>query len=150
MTEADALSQLQEFLSFYPDDVQEIAMECRRILLERVGPATEIFWDATNAVCLGFSYTDNVSENFINLAVYPKHVTLIFPNGVKHDDPHRVLRGEGNRVRNIRLTGPETLSLPSVRDHIMQAKEIAFRGEEQEFGFIVKVMNGPKKRPSPL
>jgi hypothetical protein len=141
---------LIEFLAPYPPEVQELALQGRKRLLELVGPASEIFWDATQAVCAGFTYTAKVSDNFVNLAVYPKHVTLIFPNGARQQDPEARLGGEGSRVRHIRLASIDTLSDPYVVDQIEQAKAIAPRPATPiDYVVHVKVMNGPKRRPKP-
>ncbi len=139
---------LIEFLAPYPEHVQQLTLQGRRFLLERLSPVSEIFWDATQAVCSGFTYTHGTRDNFINLAVYPKHVTLIFPWGTRLDDPEQRLKGEGNRVRHIRLTGMETLEDPYVLGLIEQAQHQATRPPEPlEPITIVKIMNGPKRRP---
>jgi hypothetical protein len=141
-------TELVEFLAPYPPDVQALTLEARLRLHELVGPAGDLFYDATAAVCSGFCYTDKPADNFINLAVYSDHVTLIFPWGVLLKDPEKRLKGEGNRVRHIRLTGIETLHDPYVVGLIRQAAEQAVRPTVPiEPIKYVKVYNGPKRRP---
>jgi len=143
------LTALQEFLAPYPPEVQQMALAARERLAELVGPATEHFWDATQAVCAGFTYTHETKHNFINIAVYAKHVTLIFPWGVRLTDPEKRLCGEGNQVRNIRLLSLDDLHDPYVIDLIRQAQAGAVRpAEPLEPITIVKVMKGPKRRPT--
>jgi hypothetical protein len=137
-----------EFLAPYPDDIQALTLGARLRLHELVGPASDLFFDATSAVCSGFSYTGEARDNFINLAVYAKHVTLIFPWGVRLNDPESRLKGEGNRVRNLRLEGIMTLHDPYVENLIAQAARSAKRPEVQiEPIRYVKVYRGPKRRP---
>ena len=87
--------ELVEFLAPYPDSVQALALAAREKLLGHLWPVTEIFYDAVNAVCSGFTYVEKVTGNFVNLAVYPDHVTLIFPDGAKLKDTDIASRPKG-------------------------------------------------------
>lgn len=141
--------ELIEFLAPYPKEVQEFTLAARLRLHELVGPASDLFFDATTAVCSGFSYTGLPRDNFVNLAVYAKHVTLIFPFGVQLEDPEQRLKGEGNQVRNIRLAGLETLNDVYVVRLIKQAAAMAVKAQlPVEPVKYVKIYNGPKRRPS--
>ena len=140
--------ELIEFLAPYPPEVQRLALDARILLHELVGPASDLFFDATSAVCSGFSYTGEPRDNFLNLAVYADHVTLIFPWGVKLNDPEGRLRGEGKQVRNIRLRDIETLRDPYVLGLVRQTAELAARPKTTvEPRRYVKVYQGPKRRP---
>lgn len=142
-------TELVEFLAPYPPAVQELTLEARLRLHELVGPASELFYDATSAVCSGFSYTGKPEDNFVNLAVYADHVTLIFPWGVRLLDPAERLKGEGHQVRHIRLNGIETLQDPYVVELIEQAAAGAAQPPEPiEPIKYVKVYSGPKRRPT--
>ena len=141
--------QLLEFLSPYPDSVQQTALAARAKSLEMFDQPSETFWDATQAVCLAFMYSHNPRESFFNFAVFPNHVTMIFPWGVKHKDPENRLRGEGKQVRNIRLTTLELLDDPYVIDQIRQAEVMAVRTNPPVSPIqVVKIMQGPKRRPT--
>jgi hypothetical protein len=48
-------------------------------------------------------------------------VTLCFLRGVNLPDPHGLLRGSGNQVRNIRLMSPGDLEAPPVLALIREA-----------------------------
>ncbi len=144
------IERLAEFLHPYPGHVQAFTLEARRYLKDLLEPASEIHWDACSSVCAGFTFTESTNDNFVNLSVYFDHVTLIFPWGVRHEDPDGRLKGEGTRIRHIRLAGMETLRDPYVVDQIFQAQAIAKRpSTPREPTTIVKVMNGPKRRPKP-
>lgn len=143
-------SELIEFLAPYPPDVQCLALDARAFLYDLLFPVTELHYDATSAVCAGFCFSDNPSDNFVNIAVYSKHVTLVFSWGAKLMDPQVRLNGEGKQVRHIRLQGIETLQDPYVLDLIRQASENAVqRSLSFEPITIVKVYAGPKRRPNP-
>jgi hypothetical protein len=141
-------TELKEFLIPYPADIQELTLAGRMLFLKMLYPVSEIFYDANSAVCSGFTYTDKATGNFVNLAVFADHVTLIFPHGINLSDPGQRLKGEGNQVRHIRLAGLETLEDPYVVNLVLQASEQAVRPlEPLEPDTIVKHMKGVKRRP---
>ncbi len=146
---AEDVAELREFLTPYPANVQELTLQGRQVLLDMLSPVHELVFDATSAVCCGFSYTEKTRDVFVNLAVYSDHVTLVFGWGVKLADPEKRLKGEGNQVRNMRLQGLETLKDPYVQSLIMEASEKAARDDEIIPQKIVKVYEGPKRRPKP-
>ena len=140
--------ELEEFLLPYPAEIQKLALEARLRLHEIAGPASDLIYDATTAVCAGLGYTDNPRDCFVNIAIYSDHVTLIFAWGVRLVDPESRLKGGGKQVRHIRLSGIETLHDPYVVGLIDQAAATAVRPA----GAVkpiknVKVYNGPKRRP---
>lgn len=135
---------LVEFLAPYPDAVQEVAYAARAILYARFAPVSEIFYDATQAVCLGFTYTDHERDNFINLAVYANHVSLIFPYGAQLDDPEGRLKGTGTRARHTRLIGADDLEDRYLTGLISQARNRAVTPADPfPEATIVKSMKGP-------
>jgi hypothetical protein len=141
-------TELIEFLAPYSPEIQSLTLEARSRLHEIVGPASDLFFDATTAVCSGFSYTGEPKHNFVNLAVYAKHVSLIFPWGVQLADPEGRLRGDGSRVRNLRLQSIETLRDPYVVGLVRQAAAKAVRPEHPITPTtFVKIYAGPKRRP---
>lgn len=134
----------------YPAEVQELALAARLRLHEIAGPANDLIFDATNAVCAGLGYTANWRDSFVNVAVYSDHVTLVFSWGVLLNDPEERLRGDGKQVRHIRLGGIETLHEPYIVDLIRLAAINAKRPSEPlKLVKIVKIYDGPKRRPKP-
>ncbi len=139
--------ELEGFLAAYNPDVQKIALESGVRLAKIVGPANEFVFDATSAVCVAYGYTSKWQEAFVNIAVYPKHVTLVFPWGVELSDPEKRLKGEGKQVRHFRLVPPEILNDPYIETLIHEASAKAAKPEVfEEFKKIVKVYEGPKRR----
>ena len=145
------IAPLIGFLAPYPEEVQQLTLEGRAFLRDLLAPVSELWFDATSAVCTGFGYSASVRDSFVNLAVYSDHATLIFSRGVDLDDPESRLKGDGKQVRNIRLTnGMATLKEPYVLSLIQQAASRAVRQSDFEPTVIVKVYEGPKRRPKPL
>jgi hypothetical protein len=78
----------------------------------------ELVYDNYNALVVGFGATERASQAVLSLAVMPRWVTLCFLQGAALPDPHGLLRGEGNVVRNIRLGGAADIDRPEVRELI--------------------------------
>jgi hypothetical protein len=141
-------AQLEEFLAPYPDHVVKTMLEGRTVLLEMLSPVVELQFDATSAVCDGFSYLPSVRGSFVNFAAYANHVTLVFGYGVGLSDPEGRLNGNGNQVRHIRLKDAQDLQDPYIVGLIQQASDAAVRPQGEVVpDLIVKVYEGPKRRP---
>ena len=78
-------------------------------------------YDNYNALAIGFGATDRVKHVVFSLAVMPRWVTLCFTWGTRLDDPKKLLGGNGNQVRHIRLHTPEAFDDPDVQCFIAQA-----------------------------
>ncbi|MDR3688107.1 MAG: hypothetical protein P4L46_01925 [Fimbriimonas sp.] len=142
------MSDLDAFLAPYPAHVRHTMLDGRGILLKMLEPVGELHYDATSAVCAGFSYTGDLKGLFVNLAAYSDHVTLVFAHGAKLIDIERKLNGKGAQVRHLRLGTAETLRDPYVQGLIVQAAAQAPRPDVPiEYGILVKVYDGPKRRP---
>ena len=123
-----------------------MAKAMRRKMRKRVPGAVELVYDNWNGLVIGFGPTERPSEAILSLLLLPDHVTLCFLNGVKLRDPKKLLRGEGNRVRNIRLRGAEHLDSPDVDALIEQAIENSTKPISGPRKLIIKSISA-KQRP---
>jgi hypothetical protein len=137
-----------EFLAPYPPETQILARHLRQRMLELLPPCIETIWDATNAVGVAFGFTEKNADHFIHLPVYTKYVNLGFSHGALFEDPENRLRGAGSRIRHLKLTTVEDLDDPYVQDLIRQACTGAVQSTVPvEPRSIIRVMDGPKRRP---
>lgn len=138
-----------EFIACYSPEVQALHRAARQKLLDILPPVIEIIYDATQAVTTGFSFVEKVSGHFIHLPMYGKGINLGFNHGAKLVDSEKRLIGEGSQVRHLKLRDLSLLDDPYVRDLIEQSMAIAPRPKgEFEPQTIIKVMKGPKRRPT--
>jgi hypothetical protein len=93
-----------EFLSPFEPRVRDLALATRKLVLEEAPGATELIYDAYNAVATGYSFTGRPSDSFIHIAVYARWVNLGFNFGSTFDDPAGVLQGAGRWIRHIRIS----------------------------------------------
>lgn len=137
-----------EFLAPYPSVTQELARELRQRMVRILPPCIETVWDATNAVGVAYGFTERNADHFLHLPVYTKYVNLGFSHGAFLHDPEARLLGKGNRIRHIRLDKPEDLEDPYILNLIRQACEEAVNSAVPvEAQTIIRVMDGPKRRP---
>jgi hypothetical protein len=117
----DAQEQLDGFLDKFTPEVAASARADLAAMRARLPGATIIVYDNYNALAIGFGPSDKAGQAVLSLAVFPRWVTLCFLQGVGLPDPEGRLKGDGSRVRHIRLAGPETLADPYVDRLIAEA-----------------------------
>lgn len=138
-----------QFLAPYPGATQALARAVRLRLIALLPDCVETVWDATNTAGLAYGFTEHNRDHFIHLPTYTKYVNIGFSQGASLRDPEGRLKGTGARIRHIRLDRPEELDDPYLIDLIEQAVASAVRPQgEVEARTIVRVMEGPKRRPS--
>jgi hypothetical protein len=128
-----------------------IAAETRAMLAAmtaRIPGATIPVYDNYNALAIGFGPDDRVKHIVLSLAVFPRWVTLCFTWGAKLPDPLNLLKGGGNQVRSLRLTGSAHLADPGVDALISAALELAVVpiNPQAAGGLVIKSISA-KQRP---
>lgn len=93
-----------EFLVPYEPRIRQLALATRALVLQEAPDATELIYDAYNAVATGYTFTGRPSDAFVHIAVYAGWVNLGFNRGVELDDPQELLQGSGRWVRHIRIS----------------------------------------------
>ena len=115
-TKTSPKAQLDGFLvKFTP----EIAARARRVLAkmrQRLPGAVELVYDNYNALAIGFSPSERVSEAIFSIAVFPRNVSLFFlQKGIALPDPSHRLEGSGKVVRHVKLKDAGELDDPAIR-----------------------------------
>jgi hypothetical protein len=148
------IPELLQFLSPYDTAIQKLALEVRAYLLTIEPGATEIIYDAYNAVAIGYSFTGRLKECYCHVAVYPKHVNLGFNRGADLDDPKKILQGTGSQVRHVTIHDKAELAGPYLkglaRAAIVNARALGVAGgiPEIEPQSIVKAIYEKRRRPT--
>lgn len=113
-TAASATAQLRAFLAKYSPEIAARASTILKKMRARYPTALELVYDNYNALAIGFCPTERPSEVIFSIAIYPNWINLFFLQGKGLPDPKKILRGDGNLVRHIRLPTPDTLDDPDV------------------------------------
>ena len=117
----DAQSQLDAFLAKFTPEVDALAHDLTARMRARLPGTVVMVYDNYNALAIGFGPTEKPSQAILSLAVFPRWVTLCFLQGAGLPDPAGLLRGEGSRVRHVRLHDPEALGDPRIEALIGEA-----------------------------
>jgi hypothetical protein len=113
--------QISAFLAKYTPEIVEFASDARRRMRDEIPGGVEFVYDNYNALVFGYGPSERPSEAVLSLALMPRWVTLCFLKGAKLPDPKKLLKGDGNIVRNIRLTGTQHLEDPDVHGLVRAA-----------------------------
>jgi hypothetical protein len=119
-----------QFLAAYGPDITALALAVRKLVMEEAAGASELIYDATNAVASGYSFTGRPGDACIHIAVYARWVNLGFNHGVDLPDPQSILQGCGRQVRHIRIASAKELERPFVRKFVRAAVARAARPEK--------------------
>lgn len=58
------------------------------------------------------------------MKAYPKHVDIGFWRGTEMDDPKKVLTGDGERMRHIKVTSVDDIPTDALRELVKQAVKL--------------------------
>jgi hypothetical protein len=114
-------SELDGFIAKFSPEVEALTHALLVKMRARIPGAIIPVYDNYNALAIGFGPSDRVKQIILSLAVMPRWVTLCFMWGVRLDDPHKRLKGEGSQVRSVQLHTADALDDPQIEALIAQA-----------------------------
>jgi len=106
--------QLDGFIAKFTPEMAALIRAARAKMRKRMPQALELVYDNYNFFVIGYGPSEKAGEAIFSLAAQAKGLSLCFLQGARLPDPHRLLRGSGNIVRNIRLEAADTLDRPAV------------------------------------
>jgi hypothetical protein len=109
-----AEQQLEGFVAKFEPTMGNLIRECRSAMRKRFPTANELVYDNYNFFVIGYCTTERSSDCVVSLAANSHGLNLNFYYGATVPDPHRILQGNGNQNRFVRLDGVATLSRPEV------------------------------------
>src|SRR3954462_8243287 len=117
----DAEAELDSFIDKFTPEVAALTRALNHKMKRRVPGAVIMVYDNYNALAIGFGPTEKAGQAVLSLAVMPRWLTLCFLRGKGLPDPAGLLRGEGSRVRHVRLDPPERWDRSEVQALISEA-----------------------------
>ncbi|HKA43041.1 MAG TPA: DUF1801 domain-containing protein [Burkholderiales bacterium] len=146
-----APEELHEFLEAFPPNISKLFLEIRRAILGAAPDASELIYNAYNAVSAAYSFTGGLKEAFCHVAAYPAHVNLGFNRGAELRDPTRVLVGSGARIRHIRISSLYDLRSRALnallRAAVAQGRVLASGAVPRKPSSSIRPTTGAKRRP---
>jgi hypothetical protein len=106
--------QVAGFIARFDPAIARLVRSARKQLRKRMPTAVELVYDNYNALAIGWSPNERMSEVIVSLGIFPRGVSLYFMWGIKLPDPHKLLLGNGNQGRFIRLENVDLLDKPEV------------------------------------
>ena len=117
--------QLAAFIARFDPAIAKLVRQARTALRKRFFPtAVELVYDNYNALAIGFGPNERASEAIVSLAVFARGVNLYFIRGAKLPDPHKLLEGNGNQGRFIRLHNATQLNQPAIASLLHVATQL--------------------------
>jgi hypothetical protein len=151
----DQTKDLLKFLKPYPDEIRDIALWLREWVWDLYPNANELIYDNYNALAFGWSPTDRQGHVFCSIAVPRSGNNLHFGFywGSEISDPKKILLGNGNQYRYIRViskkdfpkTYIKTLLREAYTNSLMKVKDPK---QIMKGATIVKAISATKRRPS--
>lgn len=108
-------AQLAGFIAKYSPEIGELAQAILVEMRARLPGAVELVYDNYNALVIGFGPTERASEAIFSIALYPRWINLFFLKGASLTDPGKILKGSGNVVRSVVISGPKDLDQPVLK-----------------------------------
>jgi hypothetical protein len=119
--------RLDEFVAKFTPEMGKLIRVARAKMRSLIPQALELVYDNYNFFVIGYGPSEKAGDAIFSLAAQAKGLSLCFLQGAKLPDPHKLLRGSGSVVRNIRVESAATLDDPKVRQLIdvglMRAKQ---------------------------
>jgi hypothetical protein len=113
--------QLSSFIAKFTPEMAKLIRAARAKMRKRLPRALELVYDNYNFFVIGYGPNEKAGDAIFSLAAQAKGLSLCFLQGAGLPDPHGILRGSGNVVRNIRLENAAALDRPEVRALIDEA-----------------------------
>lgn len=92
----------EEAISQASNDMQQISIKLRELIVELYPGVWEVAWAKQKIIGYGIG-PKKMSEHFVYIAPFAKHVNLGFYYGASLDDPHNLLDGSGKKLRHIKI-----------------------------------------------
>jgi hypothetical protein len=102
--------------------VEALARRAQALIEEVMPDVVKVAWPKQNIIGYGVG-PKKMSEQFCYIAVFKARINLGFYYGADLVDPENLLEGTGQSMRHIKISKPEQLQNPAVRDLITAASK---------------------------
>jgi hypothetical protein len=116
-------TDLMKFLEPFPENIRETALWMREFVWDLYPKANELIYDNYNALAIGWSPTDRMGHIFCSVAAYRagKNLHFGFYWGSQIADPKKMLLGEGNQYRYIRVADKKDFPKTYIKKLVKEA-----------------------------
>ncbi len=142
---------LIRFLEPFPAKIQETALWLRDFVWDLYPESNELIYDNYNALAFGWGLSDRLGDVFCSIACY-KSINFGFNRGNEIADPQKMLLGNGNVYRYIKVPGIETfpkeyMQLLLNEAYVNAVSRLEYSTKKVTGQTIVKSISPKKRRP---
>jgi hypothetical protein len=112
----------EEIVSQTSTEVENLVRRAQALIEEIMPEVVKVAWPTQNIIGYGVG-PKKMSEQFCYIAVFKERINLGFYYGADLADPDHLLEGSGQMMRHIKISRPEQLENPAVRDLIQAASQ---------------------------
>ena len=149
-TPGSATEQLRGFIAKFAPADQARIRAVRAAMRTRLPTAYELVYDNYNFFVIGYGPTPKPSDAMLSIAAGANGISLCFIQGARLPDPDKLLQGDGNQTRFVRLASAQTLEEPAVRAlldaAIAQGKPFLASGKGELVIRSVSAKQRPRRR----
>jgi hypothetical protein len=117
MKTVDAHGTFDEAISGTSSQVEEMARQLRKLIIEIYPDVVEVPWPTQKIIGYGVG-PKKMSEHFCYIAAQSKYVNLGFYYGAVLPDPEGLLEGTGKNLRHIKVKDVGMVAQPALREMI--------------------------------
>jgi len=107
--------QLANLIGSFDPVLRKLARTARAALRRRFPTAVELVYENFHALAISYSPTDDMSDCIVSLTINPMGAYVTFFDGARLPDPARVLEGNGDQTRFIRIRSASDLATTEVQ-----------------------------------
>ena len=101
---------------------RELARQARALIKVVYPAVVEVPWPNQRVIGYGVG-PKKMSEHFCYLSVSKNHINVGFMYGAELPDPNQLLEGSGKLLRHVRISQPEVLENPALRELLEAASK---------------------------
>ena len=111
-----------EIVATCSPEIRNLAIQTRALIHDVMPDVVQVPWPKQRIIGYGVG-PKKMSEHFCYISVQKHDVNLGFNYGSELPDPENLLKGTGNRFRHVKITKPEDLTNPALRQLLVAASK---------------------------
>ncbi|MBK8905493.1 MAG: DUF1801 domain-containing protein [Anaerolineaceae bacterium] len=115
-------NEFEEMVSTATPEVANLARQARSLIQDVMPNVVEVVWLTQRISGYGVG-PKKMSEQFCYIALFQNRINLGFYYGADLPDPQNLLEGTGQSMRHLKISRPEQLENPALRDLVVAASK---------------------------
>lgn len=115
-------NEFEEMVTTASPDVAVLARQAKALIQDVMPNVVEVVWPTQRTAGYGVG-PKKMSEQFCYIALFKNRINLGFYYGADLPDPQNLLEGTGQNLRHIKISRPEQLADPALRDLVVAASK---------------------------